>query len=160
MAESGLEARVRRLEDVEAIKILKAEYCYGVDANEPERVARLFTEDALWHAPGIGRFEGRDAILKFFRSLPEMMRFWLHLVMNPQIEVSGDSARGQWYLIEPNTLRDGRAVWGTGRYQERYRRVAERWYFDEVELLPVFWTPYDKGWAEVPSLFDRIAEKS
>lgn len=158
--DTELEARVRQLEDVEAILGLKAAYCYGVDDCDPERVAELFTEDAVWQAPGIGRFEGRDAILKFFQSLPEMMRFWLHLVMNPRIEVSGDTARGEWYLIEPNTLRDGRAVWGTGRYRERYRRRGGRWYFEEIELLPVFWTPYGAGWVAVPNLFDRVAEKS
>ena len=160
MAQSDLETRLRALEDVEAIKVLKAEYCYGVDDNDPDRVAQLFLQDAVWHAPGVGRFEGRDSIHKFMSSLPEMMRFWLHLVMNPQIEVSGDEARGEWYLIEPNTLKDGTAVWGTGRYHERYRRVDGKWYFEEVELLPVFWSPYEEGWAKVPSVFDQVRQKS
>ncbi len=149
-----IDQRLGLLEDIEAIKSLKAEYCFGVDDNDIDRVVALFLDDALWHAPGIGRYEGRDAIDKFFRTLPEMMRFWLHMVMNPQIHVEGDRARGRWYLIEPNTTHDGQAVWGAGRYEERYRRREGRWFFEEVELLPIFWTPYDEGWAKTRNLFD------
>ncbi len=157
--DTAFEERLRDLEAVEAIQALKADYCYRVDAGDAPGVAARFLEDAVWHAPGIGRYEGRAAIEKFLASLPEMMRFWLHLVTNPLIEVTGDTARGRWYLIEPNTLKDGRAVWGTGRYEERYRRRDGQWYFEEVALLPAFWSPYDKGWAALPNLFDRATEK-
>lgn len=160
MADDRLDQRVRILEDIEAIKSLKADYCFGVDENDPDAVAALFLDDAVWHAPGIGRFEGRETIRKFFGGLPEMMRFWLHMVMNPQISVDGDSARGRWYLIEPSTLRNGEAVWGAGRYQERYRRVGGRWFFEEIELIPIFWSPYDQGWAKVPNIFDELASGS
>ena len=149
----SVDRRLGILEDVEAIKSLKAAYCFGVDDRDVDAVVSLFCDDGVWHAPGIGRYEGRAALEKFFASLPEMMRFWLHMVMNPQITVDGDTARGRWYLIEPNTTRDGGAVWGAGRYEERYRRTDAGWRFAEVELVPLFWTPYEDGWAKTPNLF-------
>ena len=73
----ALEARLRALEDAEAIRELKARYGELVDARygregplpraELEPIARelagLFTEDTVWDAGGrLGRCEGREAI--------------------------------------------------------------------------------------------------
>ena len=43
---AAIEARLRRLEDIEAIKRLKARYCAACDDGyDPDRLAALFTED-------------------------------------------------------------------------------------------------------------------
>jgi len=34
---------------------------------DADGIASLFTEDAVWESPALGRFEGRDAIRNFFR---------------------------------------------------------------------------------------------
>ena len=156
MASEAFEERVRVLEDIEAIKALKASYCFLTDDGEVDRLAELFTADAVWDGGVIGRFEGRAAIREFFVDLPKLISFALHLVMNPRIEVHGDHATGQWYLVEPNTTA-GRemAVWGAGRYDEEYVRVDGQWKFQRVVLEPVFWTPFDKGWAERRSILER-----
>ena len=45
MPDADLEARVRRLEDIEAIKQLKARYCALCDAGyDADGIAPLFTE--------------------------------------------------------------------------------------------------------------------
>jgi len=63
-----LEQRVQALEDVNAIRHLKARYAaYCDDQYNPDGIAALFTEDAVWESQGLGRFEGRDAIREFFR---------------------------------------------------------------------------------------------
>lgn len=148
-----LEERVQRLEDIEAIKQLKATYCYAADEGDVDGVARLFTEDAVWEGEGMGRFEGREAIRGFFADLPKRLSFAIHQVMNPRIQVHGDIAHGDWYLLEPNTTSRGEmAVWGAGRYRERYARVDGEWKLAELRLTPLFWTPYDEGWAKVPSI--------
>jgi ketosteroid isomerase-like protein len=157
MTETTVESRLQRLEDVEAIKVLKADYCFSVDQGDTDRLISLFRHDAVWHAPGIGRYEGKDAIEKFFHSLPDMMRFWLHMVMNPLITVNGAEAQGRWYLLEPNTLKNGTPVWGAARYEERYRRQQGEWLFQEIELLPIFWSPYEDGWEKTRNLFDTDA---
>jgi hypothetical protein len=61
-----LERRLQVLEDAEAIRKLKARYAALCDSQyDADGIAMLFTEDALWESPGLGRFEGREAIRKF-----------------------------------------------------------------------------------------------
>jgi hypothetical protein len=72
--------------------------------------------------------------------------------MNPIIEVQGDTATGQWYLLEPCTMvtagSQPQAVWGTARYEEEYVKVKGEWKFKTVHLMPVFWSPFDQGWVK------------
>ena len=65
MSASDLEQRIAQLEDIEAIKKLKANYCLHVDHANEEGWVSLFTEDAVWESDKFGRFEGREAIRGF-----------------------------------------------------------------------------------------------
>ena len=50
-----LQNRVRALEDVDALRNLKAEYAAACDDNyDPDRLAALFVEDATWESRGHG----------------------------------------------------------------------------------------------------------
>jgi hypothetical protein len=90
-----LEQRLRVLEDVEEIKRLKAQYAALCDNNyDCDGIAALFTSDGIWDGSDLGRTEGRDAIRAFFVKAPKAFPFAIHNVMNPIIEVSGDTARG------------------------------------------------------------------
>jgi hypothetical protein len=61
-----LEQRVQVLEDVNAIRHLKARYAASCDDQyNPDGLAALFTEDAVWESQGLGRFEGWEAIRAF-----------------------------------------------------------------------------------------------
>jgi ketosteroid isomerase-like protein len=89
-----LEQRVQALEDVNAIRHLKARYAtYCDDQYNAEGIAVLFTEDAVWESRGLGRFEGRDAIREFFRGASQLFTFAIHYSLNGQIDVQGDTAR-------------------------------------------------------------------
>jgi hypothetical protein len=146
-----LERRVRGLEDVEAIKKLKARYCsYCDDRYNVDGLASLFTEDAVWDGgERLGRYEGRSAICSFFSGSPQRVAFAIHHVTNPIIEVDGDHATGQWYLFQPCTRVDGdRAVWLAARYEEEYVRVEEEWKFQRIKVFPAFYTPFDQGWVK------------
>jgi hypothetical protein len=46
MAEKELERRIAQLEDIEAIRQLKARYCLYVDQRNEDAWVSLFTEDA------------------------------------------------------------------------------------------------------------------
>ena len=62
-----LAARITRLEDLEAIKQLKALYCEICDdVHNPDRIVEIFTEDGIWEGRGIGTARGRDEIRALF----------------------------------------------------------------------------------------------
>ena len=148
-----LETRVRAVEDTDAIQNLKARYAELCDDSyNPDGIAALFVEDAVWESGPLGRFEGRDAIREFFRGASKIFTFAIHYSLNSQIEVSGDTARARWYLFMPCTVGDGdRAMWRAGIDDEEYVRVNGQWMFKNKKSTGVFNTPFDIGWAKVRS---------
>jgi len=82
-----------------------------------------------------------------FSKLPSP--FAIHMVMNPDIEVNGDTATGSWYLFQACTYaEDNQAIWGSGRYDEEYVRLDGVWMFKHLKLTWFFWTPFEQGWAK------------
>jgi hypothetical protein len=146
---ADLQQKIQVLEDIEAIKKLKARYCLYVDKRDEAGFVSLFTEDTVWDGGSFGHYEGRETMRNFFRAIPEVLSFAVHYVMNPIIEVQGERATGHWYLLEPCTMVAGnQAVWGAARYEEKYVRVEGEWKFKEIKLIPVFWSPYEQGWVK------------
>ncbi|MFN0092090.1 MAG: nuclear transport factor 2 family protein [Acidimicrobiales bacterium] len=149
-----LAARVRTLEDIEAIKRLKAQYCaYCDDGYDADGLATLFTDDAVWDGGEVfGRAEGREKIRRFLGAAPRVLPFARHYVTNPLIEVDGDEATARWLLLEPCTLAGesdpAKAMWLAASYLDRCVRTPEGWKFHHVTISPAFYTPYDgEGWA-------------
>ena len=146
-----LERRVRDLEGADEIRNLKATYAAACDDNyNPDKIAQLFVEDAIWESEGLGHFEGREAIREFFQSASNIFAFALHYCLNPKIEVTGDTARARWYLFMPCTVREGnRALWRAGIDDEEYVRVDGEWKFKSKKSSRVFNTPFEEGWAKI-----------
>ena len=83
-----MERRLQLLENAEAIRNLKARYAALCDNQyDADGIASLFTEDAVWESPGLGRFEGREAIRNFFRGASAIFSFAIHYSLNSHIEV-------------------------------------------------------------------------
>ena len=50
-----LETRITRIEDIEAIKQLKARYCQASNDNHnPDSIAATFVEDGIWDGGSLG----------------------------------------------------------------------------------------------------------
>jgi ketosteroid isomerase-like protein len=145
-----LERRLQALEDAEAIRNLKAHYAALCDRQyDADGIAALFTEDASWDSPGLGRFEGREAIRGFFRGASGIFSFAIHYSLNGHIEVEGDTGRARWYLFMPCTVADGnRAMWRASIDHETYARVNGTWMFSSKRSEPLMNVPFETGWAE------------
>jgi hypothetical protein len=150
MQSRSLEERIQRIEDIEAIRELKMEYCRHCDNNyDPDPIAALFTEDAIWDGGNFGRYEGREAIRNFFRQVSGKLPFAMHYVTNSSIDVQGNQAIGRWYLHCPVTFAEGnQAVWGAGFYEDHYVKVNDKWFIKGLKVISTFWTPLDKGWVK------------
>jgi len=159
MSTSDLEKRLQYLEDIEAIKQLKALYCKYADTGEhADEFAALFTEDAILDEGDDGVFSGRHAIRDMYRQVWSFITLNQHLVLSPIIDVDGDTARGEWRLLQLFTTRqdDGdKAFWACGEYQDVYVKNDGRWRFKRVQACVHFCCPYEDGWAKTP--FSELA---
>jgi len=147
---SSLEARLHRLEDIEAIRSLKHRYATLCDDGyRAGPLAELFTEDAVWDGGVLGRFEGRDAIRAFFAGCSKTVPFAIHHLGNPVIEVAGDEATGDWFLFEPLVFAQGdQAFWMAARYHDRYVREDGAWRFAHVRIELTMLSPYEQGFGK------------
>lgn len=146
-----LEERITRLEDIEAIKQLKALYCEICDdGHDPDRIVTIFTEDGIWEGKGIGTAHGHAEIRALFTRFKAMMSFTQHMTMNPRIEVTGEQARGTWYFFGPFTFNENnQAKWQASRYHEEYAKVGGEWKIRHLKIQPpVMSVDYKRGWGE------------
>jgi uncharacterized protein (TIGR02246 family) len=134
MNQADFATRLQRLEDIEAIRRLKARYCAACDAgHDGDAIATLFAPDGVWEAPGITRAEGGDAIRAYMGAVAASgIRNSAHNVMNPVIDVDGDVATAHWRLVMLYTaVRDGEPRWYRiiGWYRDTLERHAGEWRF-------------------------------
>jgi hypothetical protein len=109
----------------------------------------LFTEDAVWESPALGRFGGREAIRSFFREAPGIFSFAIHYGLNGHIEVEGAQVRAQWYLFMPSTVAAGsQAMWRASIDHETSARVDGTWMFRHKRSEPLMSVPFETGWAK------------
>jgi 3-phenylpropionate/cinnamic acid dioxygenase small subunit len=134
-----LEARLRRLEDVEEIRQLLLDYARCLDEADYVGYSQLFTEDGELHAQ-LGQAKGREAIRALLdRRLgaddapPRKTAF--HLIGNPTIEVDGDRATSvvTWaYLTHDDSGLP--MLLQFGHYRDQLTRDQGRWRFERRDI--------------------------
>lgn len=144
-----VEERLHRIEAITEIKELTARYCYHVSRKEGDAVVELFTDDGVLDgsSAGMGRIEGREALVAFYRPAVTQAEETLPFIQNHIIDVNGDDATGTCAL-EARFSRGGRSITVAGHYEDTYRRVDGRWLFAERKLFFNHVVPLDTGWAE------------
>jgi hypothetical protein len=156
MDEAEVQRRLTVLEDIDAIKRLKAEYCDICDDNHnQDRIVAIFAEDGIWEGKGVGHARGHAELRQLFKGFEERISFSQHNVFNPRITVEGDRAHGIWYFLGPFTFRKGnRPVWLAARYEDDYVKLDGVWKFQHLRAIGRMTAPYETGWAgDRPRLF-------
>lgn len=131
MNDLNIEDRIRRLEDIEAIRALKARYLACCDAKDPDGVRACFADGPITIEYGpIGSFETADDLVAVYTEIAcheHMVE--MHHGVNPRIELTGgDSAHGRWNVhYQLINTRDMTLTQLAGEYRDEYRRTPAGW---------------------------------
>lgn len=131
MQGNGLEARLRKLEDLESIRQLKARYFSCCDAKDVEGMRDCFVHGKVAIDYGaIGVFDDRDQLVDVFQQLGcHEHVVEMHHGMNPEIAVlDDDRAHGTWglYYHQINTKEKTLTQLGA-YYEDEYLRTDSGW---------------------------------
>ncbi len=141
---SSVEERLRRLEDVEAIRTLDATYCRLLDDGDWPALVELFAEDGVFD--GLRRVQGHTRLLAFFGGLAAdgLTAFWHH-VSNLEIAVDGDRAAARSLLWQPCVV-EGVPHVAAGRYTDELVRTPAGWRYAVKQVRFSYWAPLTEGW--------------
>ncbi|MGI5440201.1 MFS transporter [Streptomyces shenzhenensis] len=145
------EARLTHLEDVQAIRQLRARYCHALDDQRWDDLIDTFTEEGIF--VGLATAQGRENLKEFFSALSDgPIDAWWHFSANETVEIDGDRAAGMTWLWQPCVV-EGRAQVAAGRYVDRMVRCTDgRWRFEERRVSFFWWVDQERGWT--PHRFD------
>ena len=141
---SSVEDRLRRLEDVEAIRALDAVYCRLLDDGNWPALVQLFSPEGVFD--GLRRVEGRADLLAFFAELAEagLTAFWHH-VSDPEVAVDTDTATVRSLLWQPCVV-DGVPHVAAGRYADELVRTQAGWRYRVRQVRFSYGAPRTDGW--------------
>jgi ketosteroid isomerase-like protein len=132
------------LADRAAILDTVAEYAFAVDGKDWAAVAALFTDDAEGLFGGrVGTAHGGTAIAEAIRRTIGDLDATHHMVTNSVVRLHGDDAEHNCYLHAQH-IRDGNSYVVGGRYDDRLRRVGDRWLLCG-RLVTRNWTSGDRN---------------
>ena len=106
-----------------------AAYTHALDGGRPEDIVATFCSDGSCDIPGLGAFQGHDALRDAYSGFKpqDSMR---HVVVNTQItEWNDDEAKATSDVI---VLGKGDAGWSiaiVGQYEDTLHRDGDRWRF-------------------------------
>lgn len=106
-------------------------YCRGVDRADPALLGNVFHEGATV-VSGAFNGDGKQFATEICKLVEETYEQTFHSIANQWIEVNGNGAVGETYVIAAATTREGGVAERTdtltgGRYVDRFERREGRW---------------------------------
>lgn len=135
-----LEQRLTALEDLEAIKSLKARYLACCDAKDPVGMRACFADGPVAIDYGVvGCFETADPLVEVFKQIgchPHMVE--MHHGANPQIALlDAERAEGRWSLhYQLINTQDSTLTQLGARYDDEYRKTPQGWKISATRCTP------------------------
>lgn len=136
MSLEELEKRVKAIEDLEEIKKLHQNYINLMDNLQYEKVLDLFTEDATAEIRNSGVKRGRKELAEIYLDVLAKKRgtsrYEGHMAIEPDITVSGDTAKGTWLiymLFSKPTIQ-----WVQGKNECEYRKENGKWKISKLKF--------------------------
>ena len=127
MSLEELEKRVQAIEDLEEIKRLHQKYIDLMDNLKYKEVLDLFVDDATVEIRNFGVLKGKEGLTDVYINKlgKRPARSEGHFVVEPDITVDGDTARGTWlvYMLFSKPAVD----WVQGINEAEYVKVDGKW---------------------------------
>ena len=127
------------MEDVEAIKQVKARYMRCVDTKDWDGFRNVFTDDVVWDTTRGGSpvVIGGDAVRDYVeKNLGNAV--CVHQGGMPEIEVTSETtATGKWSCADVIRWPDGRTLHGYALYEETYEKVDGEWRIKTLVMTPL-----------------------
>ncbi len=122
-----LEKRIQAIEDLEEIKKLHQKYIDLMDNLRYPEVLDLFIEDATVEIRNSGVLKGKEGLTDVYINKlgKRTSRSEGHFVIEPDITINGDTARGTWLVYMLFSKPD--IQWVQGRNEAEYVRVNGKW---------------------------------
>ncbi|GGC34154.1 hypothetical protein GCM10011371_21890 [Novosphingobium marinum] len=151
---SNGDSRPTRAEDIQEIVDLRSRYAYGANildgkSGDLKEFASLFTEDGTFDV-GMGLATGPAEIEAMMTQLTTQWECAMHYMLNPLIEVNGDTATGTFTgLFAFTTKENPKPIFLSNIYSDEYERVDGRWLFKSVRIRTAFADPvFLEGYAD------------
>ncbi|MDR1469288.1 MAG: nuclear transport factor 2 family protein [Spirochaetaceae bacterium] len=147
--------------DVTEIQQLLNKYIYQLTtmdfANVYEECFAKNRDDVSIQASDSGVYRGGEHIdelffgkfMSFIKEVPGA--FTMHLAGNPVIEISEDRQFAKSVALSPGCATDPQtreALWIWGAFMDDYVREDGQWKILHHAFVPMFRTPYEKGWVK------------
>ncbi len=133
--------RLRKLLEIESIREVRKNYSTYLDTLQVDKLADLYTENALCEFGPYGEWRGRETIRENYRGVVSgegaALFNSMHHITNHSVElVTATRATGRSYLIDvvTSTEKTEQPVLWYGVYDEDYEKVGERWLIDRCSL--------------------------
>jgi uncharacterized protein (TIGR02246 family) len=124
------------MDDIEAIKQLKARYCRLMDTKDWAGYRQVFTDDVTMDTTesGGGVITGADQFLEFLvAAIGEVIT--VHQCHTPEIDItSPTTATGIWAMEDMLRFPDGNDMHAYGHYHETYEKGAGQWRIKSSKL--------------------------
>lgn len=157
VAEDAILARLDTLESESTIRHVVARYfgiCDHLGPDTPfDELGRLFTRDAQWQSNGryqapFGDYHGRREIVAMLRnqsvSQPRV-EMSAHFLSSERLAISGDSASGEWMLLQTSSYTDGDSDLHGAMLSLRFTREDRRWRIARFSTKSLFSRRVDLG---------------
>ncbi len=117
------------MDDLEALRQLKARYCRTMDTKDWVAMRTLFADDVVVDTTdsGGGVVAGADAFVRFLEETLGAV-VTVHHCHTPELALTGpDAATGVWAMEDMLRWPDGSELHGYGHYHEAYARQDGSW---------------------------------
>ena len=124
------------MDDLEAIRRLKARYFRTLDTKDWDGMRRVFTDDVVMDTTGSGGdiVSDADELVAFLRRTLDGT-VTVHQGHTPEIELLSDTtAEGIWALHDIVIWPTGMRLDGYGHYHETYEKVSGDWRIKSSKL--------------------------